>query len=207
MSSLPIIIPRAGLNLSKLSLYVPLLVRIKTDGASDYVHTVVRFPEPRVNQTKPPSSLSFIQLLRLHSTELVSGPVHSRARLRRIDLIRQLTPLRVVNTVNPALSFNDNATMLVDVFSTIDTLGLVALDLGLLDGDGAVLAIARVDLKSLLVGSDVQADSGGAGVHVDDGDDGVTSCVLRRPVYDEAVVVPDAVGSAESVGFLDVLAD
>lgn len=122
-------------------------------------------------------------------------------------MVRQLTPLRVVNTIDPALSLNDNATMLVDVFSTIDTLGLVALDLRLLDGDGAVLAVARVDLESLLVGSDVEADSGGAGVHVDDRDDRVTSCVLRRAIYDEAVVIAGAVIAAESVGFRDVLAD
>lgn len=122
-------------------------------------------------------------------------------------MVRQLTPLRVVNTIDPALSLNDNATMLVDVFSAIDTLGLVALDLRLLDGDGAVLAVAGVDLESLLVGSDVEADSGGAGVHVDNRDDGVASCVLRRAIYDEAVVIAGAVIAAESVGFRDVLAD
>ena len=65
-----------------------------------------------------------------------------------------------------------------------------------LDGDGAIEVVTRVELQTLLVGIDVQLDTGDVGVHGEDAD--VCSFWRGVPgaVEDERVVVAGAVESA-----------
>lgn len=47
--------------------------------------------------------------LRPHDTKVVLRKIHSRLSCRGIDLVLILTPLRIVNAVNPLLSLNHQA--------------------------------------------------------------------------------------------------
>lgn len=113
------------------------------------------------------SKLVNLQTVLWDCAESVGGPVDCRPRLRREFLVWQLAPLRVIDTVDPALGLNDETTVLVDEFGT----SIVALDLRFFDGDGAVLAVTSVDLQSLLVRRNFQGDACCGGVHLEDGSD------------------------------------
>ena len=84
---------------------------------------------------------------------------------------------------------------------------MVAPDLRLLDWDVSLLAIAGVDLDSLLVGRDFEADPSGAGAHTNSRNHRSLRSVCRRTVDDEAVVVADTVSTAEAVRVFDVSAN
>lgn len=141
-----------------------------------------------------------------NGAKLVRSPVNSRPRLRREDLVRQLSPLRVIDAIDPALRLNDDATVLLDGIDTSVATGLVPLHLGGFHGDATIHAVTGVDLQRGLVRRDLHADSGSAGVESEDRDEGVR-CEGRRTVDDEAVVVADAVRAADPLGVLQVLAN
>lgn len=117
-----------------------------------------------------------------------------------------LGPLRLVDGVNPSLSLKHNAAPFVNIVNTALAGGFVAGLLRGLDGDGAVLAIAGVDLLGGLVGSNVESDAGGRRRDVDDGDHAAVR-VVGLAVVDEAGVHTGAVVAADAVGVVEVLAD
>lgn len=94
--------------------------------------------------------------------------------------------------------------MLVDILRAVP---VIPLNLRRLDGDGSILAVAGVDLDRLLIGSDLETDAGGFGVHAHRWDHRFLGRVRRGPVDNEAIVVADAVGTAEPVSVFDVGAD
>ena len=143
----------------------------------------------------------------LDSTKLVGSPVDNRSIIRPGNLIGNTTPLRIINAINPVLGLDNEAAVLVNGGGTsVTAVCLVALSLGLLGGDAAVLAAAGVDLDGSLVGGDIESDTSAVGRGTDGGDHGVGG-VRGGTVDQEAGVVAGAAGAAETGGLLNVLAD
>lgn len=144
----------------------------------------------------------------LDSAELISSPVDGWTIIGREDLQRQLSPFRVVDAINPALRLDNHAAILHDVLCAFLALFLITLLLRRLDGEVVHLGVvAGIDLQSGHVGRYFEADTGCAGVHADDGDQRVRSCVLRGSVDEPAGIVAGAVCAAHTVGILEIGAD
>lgn len=144
----------------------------------------------------------------LQGAKLVSGKVDDRAIVRASNLVLAAAPLRVVDTINPVLGLEDDAAVLLDVGRAgISTLGLVSLGLRVLGRNGAVLAVAGVDLHGGLVGGNLHGDTGLVGGDTDHGNNRVLGGVGGRAVDDPAGVVAGAASAAQTGGLVDVLAD
>lgn len=144
----------------------------------------------------------------LHGTKLVSSKVDDGAIVRASNLVRAATPLRLVDSINPVLGLEDDATILVDVGSArVAILGLVTLGLRFLGRDGAVLAVAGVDLDSGLVGGNLQGDTGRVGGDAHGRDHRVAGTVGSWAVHQPAGVVTGAAGTAQAGSLINVFAD
>lgn len=133
----------------------------------------------------------------------ISSPANSRSCIGSINLIRQLTPFRVIDAVNPALRLDNQTPVLIQ---SLSTLAIVPLLLGRLDGNSPILTRAGKDLDSLLVAGDFNRDTSCAGICAENGDQGVLrDSGVSWTVDDEAVVVAGAVCPAEALCLLDVL--
>ena len=140
-------------------------------------------------------------LSRAHDTKIVLCKVHRRLSRRGVDLILILTPLRIIDAIDPLLGLNHQTSELRHIRGTIPML------LAHLDGDGAIEVVTRVELQTLLVGIDVQLDTSDVGVHGEHAD----VCSFWRgvpgPVEDECIVVAGAVKAAVTDCVKDVSAD
>jgi hypothetical protein len=125
-------------------------------------------------------------LLVLIDAEAVAGLEDVGTISRAEDLLLLAAPGGVVDAVNVVLDLEDNAAVLGDDAGEV----LVVLDaLGLLEGEGAVLLGAAVDLEGVLVGEDVDADAGPGGGEGGDGAEGApVEGAVGVAVDDEAVV-------------------
>lgn len=85
-------------------------------------------------------------------------PHHGWTRIRTIDLILRLAPFGVINAVDPLLRLDSDAAVLGHIGRRA---GRVLL--AFLHGDGAVQAVAGVELEALLVGADGELDAGCGG--------------------------------------------
>ena len=120
-------------------------------------------PFPTARGKKPetekiPEIASFSDFSRFDDNddaEIVLRPHHSGARIRAIDLILRLAPFRVINAVDPLLRLDSDASEFRH-----DGRRARRVPLALFDGDGAVPAVAGVDLHALLVGLDGELDAG-----------------------------------------------
>lgn len=116
--------------------------------------------------------------------------------------------MRLIDTINPVLGLEDDATVLVNVRSArVAILGLVTLGLGLLGLNAAVLTVAGVHLHGGLVGGNLQGDTGGVGGDAHGRDDSALTTVANRAVHQPAGVIAGAVSAAQAAGLVDVLAD
>lgn len=116
--------------------------------------------------------------------------------------------MRLVDTIDPVLRLEHDATVLVNKGSArVTILGLVTLGLRVLGRDGAVLAVAGVDLHGGLVGGNLQGDTGLLGGDAHSGDDRVPGAVGSRAVHQPASVVAGAASAAQAGGLVNVLAD
>ena len=89
--------------------------------------------------------------------EIVRRIVNCWLSVRTVDLVLTLSPLRVVDAVDPLLRLEHNTA----VFLNICLLAVRAMLLTGLDRNGTVLADTVVDLHALLIGTDVHLDAGG----------------------------------------------
>lgn len=137
----------------------------------------------------------------LESTKLVGSQIHHRGISGRENLL--LSPLRLVDGINPTLGLNDDTAILVNVIHTTFTRSLVTSLLRVLDGDGTILAVAGVDLVSDLVGSNVESDTSRWGGEVDNRHGGAFQ-VVWGAIIDEAGVDTRAVEAADAQGIVKV---
>ena len=100
------------------------------------------------------------------------------------------------------MSLNDETAVLLDVSLLAGNVLLASLG-----RDGAVLSIARVNLKTSLVGLEAHLDTRLRGVHLQDLEVGALRVTVWGAVEDEGVVVADAAGAAAVERLEDVLAD
>lgn len=109
----------------------------------------------------------------------------------------------MIDAIDPLLRLDDDAA----VFGDVGGGAVGGVLLALLDGDGALLGVAGVDLEALLVGADVEADAGDGGGHGELGQVGGFGGGVAGAVEDEGVVVAGAAEAAGVDGGGDVFAD
>ena len=88
--------------------------------------------------------------------EIVRRLEHVRPVAGAEDLAAGAAPGRVVDAVDPVLDLHDDAAVLL---RDAGAGGVVEEALGFLEGEGAVEAIAAVDLEGFLLGVDVELDT------------------------------------------------
>lgn len=92
-------------------------------------------------------------------TKSILGLQHVWITTRLIDLLLATHPLRVIDTINVILDFEHNTPVLRD--GTRELVLVVArYTLSLLECHGAVLSVARVHLEGVLVGENIELDTG-----------------------------------------------
>ena len=129
----------------------------------------------------------------LVNAEGVLGVQDVRTILGTPDLLAVTSPLRVVDSVNPILDLHDEAAVLGD--GTGELL-VVVQTLSLLQSHGTVLTVARVELEGILVGKDIQSDTGPFGGKGSNGAFGLPVVVA------EAATVSDVAGICTIVSHL-----
>ena len=134
--------------------------------------------------------------------EVVRSEIDRRSGQRAEDLILIHPPLGMVDSINPRLRLDDKATVLVyGRRGARDP--LVRRHLVGLDGDVAVLVVARVDLQALLVRGDVHLDARGGGPRGEDGEAGGRVACVGWAIEDKGVVDTGAVKATEAGGVED----
>ena len=126
---------------------------------------------------------------RSHNTEFILCKIDRRLSCRGIDLVLILSPLRIVNAVNPLLSLNHQTPVFWHIRCAIPML------LAHLDRNSAVEVVTRIELQTLLVGIHIQLNTSNVRVHRENAD--ICSFWRRVPgtVKDEGIVVAGAVES------------
>jgi hypothetical protein len=102
------------------------------------------------------------------------------------DLLVDAAPLRVVDTVNVVLYLHDDAAVLGDCAGEV---GVVTDALRLFESQGTILPIARVDLEGVLIGIDIDLDTGPLGREHGDGAVGAPVVVSELATIHEPAVI------------------
>ena len=97
------------------------------------------------------TSLEVNTVLASEGREIVRRVENVRACLWAEDLVLVVTPFRMVDGIDNCLWFNNYASVLLDELRRVCTIA-IALLLGLLHGYRTVLAVAGIDLNTLLIG-------------------------------------------------------
>lgn len=142
------------------------------------------------------------RISRRQDTKIVLREHYRRFGVNCVDLVLILAPLRIVNAIDPLLGFDHYTSILGHVRS--GPVGRMLL--ALLDRNGPVERVARVNLQTLLVGSDVELDASDIRGHGQDAQVGRFWCRVARAIKDESIVIACTIEAAAIDRLLNISA-